>query len=245
MINNCGLPLIFCAIDTPDINRAVKLADIAQQTGCGIKLGLEFFNANGPQGVEFITAKFPDMALFLDLKFHDIPDTVAGAVRSVIGLKPAFMTIHASGGAEMMRVASEAAAEEAGKLGVDTPEILAVTILTSLDDNDLADMGYRNSVDDQVIAMARFAQNSGMDGVICSANEIEPIRSRCGDNFILMVPGIRLTAQGADDQKRVTTPEKAVAAGATHLVIGRAITQADDPVSTVKTIMNNIDACRS
>jgi orotidine-5'-phosphate decarboxylase len=237
------MPVIFCAIDSPDMDRANFLASIASETGCGIKLGLEFFNYNGPQGVSKIVDNNPDLPVFLDLKFHDIPNTVAGAVRSVVRLQPAYINIHASGYIDAMKYARDAANDEAAKLGVEVPGILAVTILTSLDDSALSDLGFDLASDILVPRLAKMAQENGMDGIVCSGHEISKVRKLCGDDFVLMVPGIRPASAGSEahDQKRVMSPEKAINMGATHLVIGRAITASDNPVSVINDIMNNIE----
>lgn len=235
------LPVIFCAIDTACPDRAMELANIASRAGCGIKLGLEFFNSNGPQGIAKITGKNPDTALFLDLKFHDIPNTVAGAVRAVTKLQPAYINIHISGCMDMMKAAREAALEEADRINIAPPKILGVTILTSLDDADLANMGYKSDVISQVPIMAKLAKSAAMDGVVCSAQEIRTVRETCGEDFVLMVPGIRLQDGAAQDQKRTMTPVKAIKEGATHLVIGRAITEANNPLAVVNSIMTDIE----
>lgn len=230
-------PPIFCAIDTPDLDRAIQHAAAAARAGIGLKLGLEFFNALGPQGVQAITEKHPDVALFLDLKFHDIPNTVAGAVRAVTALAPAYINIHASGGREMMVAAQNAAEEEAAKRGITPPKILGVTILTALDDAALEDIGYADTAEAQVVKLAQLTQKSGLDGIVCSAKEIAAVRAACGPDFTLMVPGIRPAGSDKGDQKRVMTPIEAMQAGATHLVIGRPITKAPDPIKAAKEIL--------
>lgn len=228
-------PVIFCAIDTADIARAAELAKaIAPVTG-GIKLGLEFFNAFGPEGVDKIVKAAPEAILFLDLKFHDIPNTVAGAVKAISSrFKPAYLNVHASGGEEMMRAAKDAC-DPATKL-------LAVTVLTSIDEESLSGVGQGISPRDQVQRLALLTKESGLDGVVCSSHEIEMLRRELGNDFTLMVPGIR--PQGADlgDQKRVMTPKEAVTTGATHLVIGRPITGASDPAAAANKILNEINA---
>ncbi|MBU0858310.1 MAG: orotidine-5'-phosphate decarboxylase [Alphaproteobacteria bacterium] len=233
---NKPLPHVFCAIDTTDTARAVNLAQTLSVTGCGIKLGLEYFNAQGPDGIRAVRAA-ADAPLFLDLKYHDIPNTVAGAVRAACALEPAYMNVHASGGAEMMRAAHDAAGEEAARLDIDAPQILAVTILTSLDDAALADIGYARQSRDQVLRLAELTQAAGLAGIVCSAHEIAAVRAACGPEFILMVPGIRPAGSSSDDQKRIMTPPEALSAGATHLVIGRPITGATDPAAAAREIL--------
>ena len=221
---------VFCAVDTPDLAGAEKLVDSLQTHVGGIKLGLEFFLAHGAAGYRAIAIK--GLPIFLDVKLHDIPNTVAGAVASLLPLRPAFMTIHASGGAAMMRAAAEAAA----KAGAERPKLLAVTVLTSLDGGDLGAVGQDEDPSRQVVRLAKLAQESGMDGCICSPEEISALRAALGKDFILMVPGIRPDWAAANDQKRALTPRQARDAGATYLVIGRPITKAQDPAEAAQRI---------
>lgn len=235
-----ALPVVFCAIDTPDLNAARRLAAAMHESGCGIKLGLEFFNATGPQGVAAIRAAHPDLPVFLDLKCHDIPNTVAGALRSITPLAPAFVTVHASGGTAMMQAAAEAAAEEAMRLGLVPPRILAVTVLTSLDHAALRAVGQDDHVDAQVLRLAQLTQAAGLPGIVCAGPDIAAVRRGVGQSFVLMVPGIRPAGSAAGDQKRVMAPADALRAGATHLVIGRPITDAPDPARAAADIVAGI-----
>lgn len=228
---------VFAAIDTIDLAAAQSLCRALKGAVGGVKLGLEFFVANGPAGVRAAAAEF-DLPLFLDLKLHDIPNTVAGAVRASLPLAPAFLTIHASGGPAMI----EAAAKTAALAGESRPRILAVTVLTSLDDGDLAKVGQQTPALEQVVRLARLAQESGADGIVCSPAEAAAVRAACGPDFILMIPGIRPEWAAAGDQKRFTTPAQAMAAGATHLVIGRPITGADDPAAAARRIAAELAA---
>lgn len=231
---------VFCAIDTTDLARAQELAAAVAAAGCGIKLGLEFFNAHGPDGVRRVCAAQDGVPLFLDLKYHDIPNTVAGAVRAGCALRPAYMNVHAGGGVAMMEAARDAADEEAARRGMARPKILAVTVLTSLDDAALAADGHGENSAALVLRRAEMAQAAGLDGIVCSALEIEAVRAACGPDFVLMVPGIRPAGSAADDQKRVMTPARAFAAGATHLVIGRPIAAAADPQKAAREIMDSL-----
>ncbi len=226
-------PKIFCAIDTNDLNKACELsAAIAPITG-GIKLGLEFFNNFGLKGIEHVLESCPEANLFIDLKFHDIPNTVAGAVRGICNnFAPAYLNVHAAGGREMMIAAKEAC-------GSGT-KLLAVTLLTSLDEVAIQEIGYQNSTSAQVKKMALLAQDAGLDGVVCSAHEIELLRAACGDDFALMVPGIRPEGATQGDQKRVMRPKQALDKGATHLVIGRPITNAPNPAQAAQNILDSI-----
>jgi orotidine-5'-phosphate decarboxylase len=178
------------------------------------------------------------LPVFLDLKFHDIPNTVADAVRAALALAPVMLTVHASGGAAMMRAAADAA-EEAG---ANRPLVLGVTVLTSLGADDLAATGLAGPVPDQVMRLARLAQASGLDGVVCSAREVAALRAECGAAFKLVVPGIRPAGAAAGDQKRTATPAEAIAAGADYLVVGRPVTGADDPAQAARAIIDEIEA---
>lgn len=225
---------IYCPLDTPSLETATKwAADLAGHVG-GMKIGLEFFNAQGPQGVKAVTDM--GMPLFLDLKFFDIPNTVAGAVRSVTPLAPYMLNVHASGGPAMMKAALEAAEQTSASLGIERPKVIAVTVLTSFDESDLESVGVSDSPRDQVVRLASLARDCGLDGVVCSAHEIAAIRAACGPDFKLVVPGIRPAGADVADQKRVMTPPEAAKAGANHLVIGRPITQAHNPVKAAQEI---------
>lgn len=230
---------VFCAIDTTDTNKATRLAARIGDTVGGIKLGLEFFTSQGRKGVEEVR-KAGDSPLFLDLKFHDIPNTVAGAIRASVQLRPAIVNVHAAGGRAMMEAAARAATEAAEEFLVPRPLVLAVTVLTSMDDDDLAGTGVQRSVSDQVRALAELAQNSGMDGVVCSAHEARILRADRGSAFKLLCPGVRPHGAVADDQKRIMTPAEALNAGADYLVIGRPITAQADPESAARAIINDL-----
>lgn len=226
---------VFCAIDTVDMDFAARCARAASAAGFGVKLGKEFFTARGPADVRAVVPA--GTPLFLDLKFHDIPNTVAGAVRSAAAaMGPMMLTVHASGGPAMIRAAVEAAKS----VGAPRPLILAVTVLTSLDAADLAAIGVTGDVSQHVIRLARLAQHNGADGVICAATEISLLRQNCGPNFKLVVPGIRPKGSAAGDQKRVMTPGDAIRLGADHLVIGRPITEAADPEASARAIAQEL-----
>lgn len=228
-------PVIFCAIDTPDIGTAKNLAAAMQDAECGIKLGLEFFCANGPAGIAAIRDAYPDLPLFLDLKLHDIPNTVAGALRNVLPLRPCFITLHAGGGLAMMQAAQDCVQDQK-----DAPTLLAVTVLTALDDVGLVEVGQQTPAGKQVLTLATLTQRAGLGGVVCSGHEIATLRNALGPDFTLMVPGIRPKGADAQDQKRVMTPIDAMQAGATHLVIGRPITGAADPGGAAYDIMQGL-----
>jgi len=225
---------LFCALDGRDPVAMADLATSLRGAVDGLKLGLEFFCANGPAAVQDVSAA--GVPIFLDLKLHDIPNTVAGAVRSVAPLAPRFLTVHASGGEAMLRAAADAAAEEAERLGVARMRLLAVTVLTSLDAGDLSAMGVASAPAEQVVRLAGLAARAGIDGIVCSPHEIAAVRAEIGPDRDIVVPGIRPAGSAAGDQKRAATPADAVHDGATALVVGRPITQADDPAAAARAI---------
>jgi orotidine-5'-phosphate decarboxylase len=229
---------ILVALDTTDVATAAGWARATREWVAGVKLGLEFFNARGAAGVAEIAAL--GAPVFLDLKFHDIPNTVAGAVRAVAPLKPMILNLHASGGAAMMKAALDAARESAAKLGAPPPKLIAVTVLTSLSDADLVDVGQPAGTADQVRRLAALTQACGLDGVVCSPHEITVLRRDLGPDFLLVTPGVRPSWAAAGDQKRVMEPAQAMAAGADYLVIGRPITGAGDPAEAARRIAAEI-----
>lgn len=229
---------IFCALDTMDTSHAVNLATSLKGTIGGMKVGLEYFCACGADGYRAIAET--GVPIFLDLKFHDIPNTVAGAIKAVAPLAPKILTIHTQGGPEMMKRAVETAHNEAEKLGHAKPWVVGVTILTSLDESDLKAIGVNDSVETQVERLASLAHASGLDGMVCSPREIALARTATSPDFKLIVPGIRPAGSAVGDQKRVMTPQDAVNAGADVLVIGRPITQADNPAASAKAIAESL-----
>ena len=234
MTKAAPLAPVFCAIDTIELAYAVRCARAAAAAGFGVKLGKEFFTAHGPAEVRAVLPA--GTPLFLDLKFHDIPNTVAGAVRSAAAaMGPMMLTIHAAGGPAMIKAAVAAARESRQR-----PLILAVTVLTSLDAGDLAAIGVSGDVSALVVRLAKLAQDNGADGVICAATEIEMLRATCGPDFKLVVPGIRPKGAAAGDQTRVMTPGEAFRLGADHLVIGRPITEAASPEAAAQAIAREL-----
>jgi orotidine-5'-phosphate decarboxylase len=225
---------IILAVDSSSIIEAKTLVlDLKDYIG-GIKLGMEFFNSFGPEGVK--TIKKLNIPIFLDLKLHDIPITVYKTVKSLLDLEPAIINVHASGGKEMMMAASRALRESNN---VKT-KIIAVTVLTSLDNNDLKEIGFDEKSDTLVVKLANLVKDSGLDGIVCSAKEISLVRKSIGDDFILVVPGIRPHKDKLNDQKRVMTPKEAISLGADLLVIGRPITNAENQIKATKEILNQI-----
>jgi orotidine-5'-phosphate decarboxylase len=224
---------VYVALDTTDADHARQLAARLRGSVGGLKLGLEFFSAHGPDGVKpFVEMGLP---VFLDLKYHDIPNTVAGACRAAAGLGVSILNVHAQGGAAMMRAAVEAA-----KSVSPSTRVIAVTMLTSLGDEDLPSLGLAPPVGDQVLRLASLAQASGLDGVVCSAHEIVRLRKALGPDFLLVVPGIRPAGSALGDQRRVMGPAEARDAGANVLVIGRPITGAPDPALAARDIAQSL-----
>lgn len=216
---------IYLALDIPQLEAAKALATKVKSHIGGIKLGLEFFYAHGHHGVHEIAHL--GLPIFLDLKLHDIPNTVAGAMQSIHVLEPAIVTVHASGGRAMMEDAKAAASNGT--------KVVAVTMLTSLDERDLARTGIDGNAHDQVMRLADLAEASGLDGIVCSGHEVKAVRKQWKDGFFV-VPGLRPSGKANGDQKRVVTPRQARDDGASVLVIGRPISRADDPAAAARAI---------
>jgi orotidine-5'-phosphate decarboxylase len=216
---------IYLALDLPQLDAARALAEKVKDHVGGLKLGLEFFCAHGHHGVHEIA--HVGLPIFLDLKLHDIPNTVAGAMQAIHVLEPAIVTIHASGGRAMMEDAKAAASANT--------KVVAVTMLTSLDERDLKRMGVDGSPHDQVLRLAELAEVAGLDGIVCSGQEVDAVHRQWRDGFFV-VPGLRPAGSGTGDQKRVVTPRQARDDGASVLVIGRPISRAEDPVAAARSI---------
>jgi orotidine-5'-phosphate decarboxylase len=216
---------VFVAIDTPDLERSKELTKSLKSVAGGVKLGLEFFCANGPTGVHDIAAM--GLPVFLDLKLHDIPNTVAKAMQALRPLEPAVVTVHAAGGRAMLEEAKAAAPEKT--------KVVAVTVLTSLDGEDLKSIGVNGKPSEQVARLAALARESGLDGIVCSGEEVKAAKLAWPSGFFV-VPGVRPKGSGTADQKRIVTPRAALDSGASILVIGRPITQATDPEAALKAI---------
>jgi len=229
---------VFVALDTDDLAHAQQLAGSLEGLVGGFKIGLQLF---GRHGVEAVDAIAPHGEIFLDLKFHDIPNTVAGATASIAQLGIRWFTVHAGGGVRMMRRAVEAARQAASAAGRTRPGTLAVTVLTSHDDDELSEVGLAGPCDRAVLRLAALARTAEVDGIVCSALEIGAVRE-CFPGAMLMVPGIRPASGGVgnDDQSRVATPAAALRAGADLLVIGRPITQAADPRAAAQAIADEL-----
>ena len=217
---------ILAALDFPDASTALAMADQLRGHVGGLKIGKQLFTAEGPALVRQLTERGDQV--FLDLKFHDIPNTVAGAITSALSLGVWMVNVHASGGRAMMTAAREAA-EKAARPGGSRARVIGVTVLTSLDAAALRETGVDAEPADQVARLARLARESGLDGVVCSPQEIALVRRECGADFLIVTPGIRGASDAKGDQARTATPEGAIRAGADYLVVGRPITGASDP----------------
>ena len=226
---------VLVALDVASAARAMELADLLRGSVGGFKIGKQLFTAAGPAMVQELASRGD--RVFLDLKFHDIPNTVAGAIQSAVATGAWMVNVHASGGSAMMKAAAEAAEKEAKALGRPRPLVIGVTVLTSMNDGALNEIGVTRPMLDQVVHLARLAKASGLDGVVASPQETRAIREACGKDFQIVTPGIRpADQQGKDDQARTLTPAEAISAGATYLVIGRPITAASNPRQAAENI---------
>ncbi len=224
---------VIVALDFPDASAALQLAEQLDPGHCRVKVGKELFTAAGPALVEELQKR--GFEVFLDLKFHDIPNTVASALSSAAALGVWMANVHASGGRRMLEAAASAVSAAATP-----PLLIAVTVLTSVAEEEFAELGYRRSLAEQVAALAALSADCGLDGVVCSAREASTLRARLRDDFLLVTPGIRPAGSSADDQRRIVTPEAALRDGADYLVIGRPITAAADPGAALRAINESI-----
>jgi orotidine-5'-phosphate decarboxylase len=226
-------PKIIVALDYPNAAPALALADRLEPSLCRLKVGKELFTATGPDVLEKLMQR--GFEIFLDLKFHDIPNTTAQACKAAASLGVWMINVHALGGRKMLEAAREAIARSE-----EQPKLIAVTVLTSMAQPDLAEIGINATSADMVLRLATLARDSGLDGVVCSAQEAALLRKHCGNEFCLVTPGIRPASASRDDQSRVMTPQAAMQAGASYLVIGRPITQAVDPLQALLDINHEI-----
>ena len=230
---------IIIALDVKNRTEAQKILELLPEARI-FKVGLELFTAEGPAMIEMV--KNYGRQVFLDLKLHDIPNTVAGAVRAAVRHGVSMLTVHTSGGKEMMRRAVEAAKEEAEKEGIEPPLLLGVTVLTSLKDKDLEETGIISETQVQVLRLAGLALDSGLKGIVCSPQEIELLRRELGPDLKIITPGIRPGWAEAQDQKRIMTPAEALIKGADYMVIGRPITQAASPAEAFTRLAGELEA---
>ena len=228
---------VIVALDFPVAEAALSLAAQLSPQLCRLKVGKELFTRCGPGLVESLQTM--GFEVFLDLKFHDIPNTVAGAVRSAAELGVWMVNVHASGGRRMMEAALTSLQPFQKR-----PLLIAVTVLTSMSDEDLAEMGYTETAAQRVMKLAALTQDCGLDGVVCSGMEAPQLRSEHGDDFCLVTPGIRMAGDAAGDQRRVLTPASAVANGADYLVIGRSVTAAQDPLAALQRVHSQLQSSR-
>ena len=226
-----GQPQLAVALDVGTADEIPPILDRFPDSIAWYKVGLELFSAAGPAVLEELQRR--EKNIFLDLKLHDIPNTVAGTVRSITRLGVQLLTVHAVGGRAMLRAAVEAAAEA----GEQRPCIVAVTTLTSLGQDDLRDLGIERPLSDQALSLGQMALDCGIDGLVCSVHEAAALRERIGDGPILVTPGIRLPGEGAGDQKRVSTPDEAVRNGSSLLVVGRSLLRSLDPAAAAARIL--------
>jgi orotidine-5'-phosphate decarboxylase len=226
---------LIVALDVPSAAQARQLVQAIGESATTYKIGKQLFTAEGPQLVRELVAS--GRKVFLDLKFHDIPNTVAGAVRSAADLKVSMLTVHASGGSKMLKEAAEAAAQSSAK-----PTVLAVTVLTSMADADLHEIGVAGTVLTQVLRLGALARQAGCGGLVASAKEAGDLRRELGEGFAIVTPGVRPAGSATGDQARVVTPRDAIAAGASHLVVGRPIIEAADPAKAAAAIVREIEA---
>lgn len=225
---------LFCAIDMKDTDQAVTLIKEIKEHIDGIKIGMEAFYAMGVNG--YLRLHDLGLPIFLDLKLHDIPNTVSSAIKSLLPLNPSIINIHTSGGSEMMKAAVEAISD----IGINKTKLIGVTILTSMNEHSFSEQGISLKVEQQVINLSTLAKECGLDGVVCSPLEVKNVKIKCGQDFLTIVPGIRPNNSVADDQKRVLTPKEAIRNGADILIVGRPITQADDPNQAARSIKESM-----
>jgi orotidine-5'-phosphate decarboxylase len=218
---------LIVALDFPSFDPALDLVQRLRGHAGMFKIGKELFTREGPRSVQRVTALGEEV--FLDLKYHDIPNTVGRAVEAAVALGASLINVHACGGRKMMRAATEAAAGKAS--------VIAVTVLTSLSDGDIKEAGFGDKVDDLVVRLARLALDSGVDGVVAAPTDVARLRQELGDNFLIVTPGVRPSGSSKDDQTRIATPAEAIRQGADYIVVGRPITQAEDPLEAADRIV--------
>jgi orotidine-5'-phosphate decarboxylase len=231
-------PRVIVALDVADAASATSLVRALRPAIDYFKIGSQLFTAAGPPVVDIVRSAGADV--FLDLKFHDIPETVGRAAAAAARLGVRMLNVHALGGAEMMRRAAGDARDAATAAGWTAPDVIAVTLLTSADEASLSPIGLAGSAADVVIRLARLSRDAGMDGVVASMHEVAAVRGACGPDFLAVVPGIRPEGAARDDQVRIATPGAAAAAGATHLVVGRPVTRAADPLGAAHAILKQL-----
>lgn len=237
---NAGVQKVIFALDVPTVAEARRFVTLLKGRVGLFKVGLELHTAFGNDSVRAVQEE--GGRVFLDLKFHDIPNTVSRAAEEAVKLGVDMFNLHAGGGSEMMKETAERCRKTAEKLGRRPPLILAVTVLTSMDEGNLKEIGWIGPVEERVVSLALLAQKSGLDGVVASPREIAPLRRACGENFLIVTPGIRPAFEqaGKDDQKRVMTAKEAISAGASYIVIGRPVRLAPEPAAAMDKVLQEI-----
>lgn len=232
---------LIIALDVNEQEKALQIVELLKPCAGMFKVGMELYYASGGNIVKHI--KDRGCKVFLDLKLHDIPNTVAGAARVLSRLEPDIINVHASGGPEMMSAAVRAIRDEADKSAVTCPKVIAVTVLTSIDQEIFSQLGIKGKVEDFVVHWAELAKNCGLDGVVASPEEVDLIKKACGSEFLAVTPGVRPKWAEKGDQKRFTTPSDAIRSGSDYIVVGRPITKAPDPLLAAKKIIDEIKGC--
>ncbi len=236
-----GRDRLIVALDVSDAEKALGLVDLLKPWAGMFKVGMELFYSAGGEIVKEIKKR--GCRVFLDLKLHDIPNTAAGAARALARLGPDMINVHAAGGPEMIKAAAGAAREEADRIGLARPLVVAVTVLTSIDRKNFNLMGMRGKIEDYVARWSKMAADCGLDGVVSSPEEVPLVRKTCGPDFVIVTPGVRPAWSAAGDQKRFATPAAAVSAGATYIVVGRPVTGSPDPRDAAEKIWHQIKGC--
>ena len=230
---------LIVALDVPTLEAAEKLVKVLSPVVSTFKVGKELFTAVGPSAIQMVHAH--NSRVFLDFKFHDIPNTVASACKAAVKQGVFMLNVHALGGQSMMIQAVQSVHKTAEKLQVKPPYLIGVTVLTSMKENDLKEIGFHGKLEKQVIRLASLAKNAGLDGVVASAHEIEPIRKKLGQDYLIVTPGVRPVWASHGDQKRVMTPKEAIEKGANFIVVGRPITQDPNPLEAAKKVLREIE----
>lgn len=229
---------LIVALDFSNMDQVTELVEQLGDSVSFYKVGMELFYSVGKEVLEYLNANGKDV--FLDLKLHDIPNTTAQGLVALTKLGAKILNVHASGSFSMMQTAAQAVKIEAEKMGIEKPKLIAVTVLTSIDEPNWDALNSKNTIKEQVVALAKLAQKAGMDGIVASPQEAKMIKEACGENFLIVTPGVRPTNAAVNDQSRIATPKMALLDGATHLVVGRPITKADNPKKAAEAILSEM-----
>ena len=229
---------LIVALDFSNMDQVTELVEQLGDSVSFYKVGMELFYSVGKEVLEYLNANGKDV--FLDLKLHDIPNTTAQGLVALTKLGAKILNVHASGSFSMMQTAAQAVKIEAEKMGIEKPKLIAVTVLTSIDEPNWDALNSKNTIKEQVVALAKLAQKAGMDGIVASPQEAKMIKEACGENFLIVTPGVRPTNAAVNDQSRIATPKMALLDGATHLVVGRPITKADNPKKAAEAILSEL-----